>query len=231
MKEIKLYSPVEISMYDGNSFMPEDLLTNYFIKDAQKAINEAQKSHGQRGLMKYFDSEKYPLVDEKVNSIHINLEVVEHNLVGVTTIFLNSDKPLSSKEMKIVKDYIEGQMSDGFGESFEQQPISIEGGEIYISLWSDYCWGLYQMDYIDSANKGNHKPDAPIIGADGNIFNILSIAKKALKENGQEQKANKMASRVMASESYYEALQIISEYTKPVEVNKPRDKSNNYRER
>ena len=58
-----------------------------------------------------------------------------------------------------------------------------------------------------------------IIGEDGNIFNILSIARRALKEeyrkNGEE-KYEKMwqelSDRIYEAETYEEALSILGEY-------------------
>lgn len=44
--------------------------------------------------------------------------------------------PLTEEEIKILKDFWTGQMSDGWGEGFEQQPLTVEDGEIYISFWS-----------------------------------------------------------------------------------------------
>ena len=62
------------------------------------------------------------------------------------------------------------------------------------------------------------KPEAPIIGADGNVFNILGIASKTLKRAGMPDEAKEMRSRVMESGSYENALAIITEYVEPVDV-------------
>lgn len=58
--------------------------------------------------------------------------------------------------------------------------------------------------------------DAPIIGADGNIFSLIGICQRALKDNGYKDKAKELADRVTSSHSYNEALQIIMEYVNPV---------------
>lgn len=55
----------------------------------------------------------------------------------------------------------------------------------------------------------------PIIGANGNIFNILGIASRTLKENDMADEAQEMYSRVTSSGSYEEALGIITEYITP----------------
>ena len=55
----------------------------------------------------------------------------------------------------------------------------------------------------------------PIIGADGNIFNLLGIASRTLKNNGMADEAKEMYDRVTSSESYNDALCIITEYVDP----------------
>ena len=56
------------------------------------------------------------------------------------------------------------------------------------------------------------KPRCKLIGENGNIFNLLGIASRTLKEAGLEDGADEMASRVYKSQSYLEAIAIISEY-------------------
>lgn len=63
---------------------------------------------------------------------------------------------------------------------------------------------------MNSENERN-KPDCPLIGQDGNVFNLIGIASRTLKENGMAE-ASEMSSRVFASGSYSEALSIIDEY-------------------
>lgn len=59
---------------------------------------------------------------------------------------------------------------------------------------------------------------APIIGADGNIFNLISICIKSLKENGFKDEAEEMKKRINSSKSYDEALSIMCEYIDPIEM-------------
>ena len=58
----------------------------------------------------------------------------------------------------------------------------------------------------------NKKPKCPLIGSDGNIFNLLGMASRTLHENGMREQAQEMQSRVTASGSYSEALNILGEY-------------------
>lgn len=61
------------------------------------------------------------------------------------------------------------------------------------------------------------RPEAKLIGEDGNIFNLMGIASKALKEAGYPDEANEMFNRITSGAgSYDEALMIISQYVEPV---------------
>lgn len=55
-------------------------------------------------------------------------------------------------------------------------------------------------------------PNAPLIGQDGNIFNLMGIAARTLKDNGMKEEAAEMRQRVMDSGNYDKALCIIGEY-------------------
>ena len=56
------------------------------------------------------------------------------------------------------------------------------------------------------------KPDCPLIGADGNIFNLMGIASRTLKDNGMRAEAAEMRERIMSGGSYENALCILGEY-------------------
>ena len=81
--------------------------------------------------------------------------------------------------------------------------------------------GMWLSDYVDNRLSGFEpeqnkeeklKPDCALIGCDSNIFNLMGIASRALKQNGMADEAKEMCSRVTSSGSYYEALNIIGEY-------------------
>ncbi len=61
-------------------------------------------------------------------------------------------------------------------------------------------------------DKKNKKPRCMLIGKDGNIFVLLALASRTLKENGLNQEADEMYKRATSSSSYDEALCIIGEY-------------------
>jgi hypothetical protein len=56
------------------------------------------------------------------------------------------------------------------------------------------------------------KPRAKVLGQDGNVFNILAICSRALKNAGLHQESDRMQQEVFASGSYDEALAIMMRY-------------------
>lgn len=80
--------------------------------------------------------------------------------------------------------------------------------------------GTWLSDFVDNNLGGfqtveqeRAKPDCPLIGADGNIFNLMGIASRTLRSNGMADEAKEMTNRITTSAgSYYEALNIIGEY-------------------
>lgn len=56
------------------------------------------------------------------------------------------------------------------------------------------------------------KPKCKLSGQDGNIFNLVGIAKRALEKADMKEQAKEMTSRIFKSHSYDEALCIIMEY-------------------
>jgi hypothetical protein len=57
------------------------------------------------------------------------------------------------------------------------------------------------------------KPKCKLVGENGNIFNLMGIASKALRRVGQNEKAKEMVNRITTeAKSYDEALIIIMEY-------------------
>ena len=83
-------------------------------------------------------------------------------------------------------------------------------GSFYGTWLSDYVnnnLGGFAKDPVEKV-----KPNCPLIGQNGNIFNLLGIASHTLKKSGMADEAKEMSARVMSSGSYSEALGIIGEY-------------------
>ena len=57
------------------------------------------------------------------------------------------------------------------------------------------------------------KPKCKLVGEDGNIYNLMEIASRALKKNGLEEEAKEMFNKITTeAKSYNEALCIIMDY-------------------
>ena len=88
--------------------------------------------------------------------------------------------------------------------------------------------GTWLSDYLDNrfgkeTQTGRQKPDCPLIGQDGNIFGLVGIAARTLRENGMRKEATEMTKRVTSSGSYAEALGIIGEYVNITSVDEDED--------
>ena len=58
----------------------------------------------------------------------------------------------------------------------------------------------------------NKKPNCPLIGQDVNIFNLMAIASRTLREHDMAEQATEMCERIRNSGNYYSALGVIGEY-------------------
>lgn len=83
-------------------------------------------------------------------------------------------------------------------------------GGTWLSDYVENRLGGFARDQPAQQNKG--KPDCPLIGQDGNIFNLMGIASRTLKEAGLYDQAPQMRSRITQCQSYDSALAIIGDY-------------------
>ena len=63
-------------------------------------------------------------------------------------------------------------------------------------------------------DQERQKPSCPLIGQNGNIFHLMGLASRTLRQCGMADEAKEMQNRIMGGDchSYEEALGIISEY-------------------
>ena len=73
----------------------------------------------------------------------------------------------------------------------------------------------------EEKNLNVEKPLCPLIGQDGNIFNLVGIAARTLREAGLRDQAKELTHRIFSGEchSYGEALCLIGEYVTITDIN------------
>jgi hypothetical protein len=64
------------------------------------------------------------------------------------------------------------------------------------------------------------KPYCPLIGENGNVYNLAGIVSITLKKNGQSKEAEEMLNRLYDCPSYDHALRLFAEYVEIGEASK-----------
>ena len=101
---------------------------------------------------------------------------------------------------------------------FGDQKVDMGRFMVWKMVTANQLGSMWLSDYIDinlGAEQGpeqTDKPDCPLIGADSNIFNLMGIARRTLKQHGMQDQSKEMLERVQQSGNYAEALNIIGEY-------------------
>lgn len=87
----------------------------------------------------------------------------------------------------------------------------IESFNLFIERFYEEDVNIQRSLEIYQYNE-HEKPTVQFSGEDGNVFNLLSIAYRALERNGFKDKAKEMQDKIWQSHSYQEALAIMSYY-------------------
>ena len=218
--QMKFYSPLtadffpnepdyEDEFYDEYEGYPQD---GHELLEYETAIHDAVENDTRDfggDLMQYYHEDDS--VRNKVVTAVPSIEVHGNKLCGCLTVELK--EPLLDDEQTVLCNYISGQYSDGWGEGFEQRDIRVDDGTLAVHFWQEDGFKMTpSFEKIPKPEKNSLRPKMQLIGQDGNIFAIMGRASRLLKNNGQREKAKEMCDRVTASQSYSEALNIVSEY-------------------
>lgn len=141
----KLYSPLEFflrdkedaqaGVYDDIDYWRDELSHGEALefKDSiDLAIyRDLERMGTDRGMMAYCRSD---VLSGKVYSLVPSVEAHGGKLWCAAELRLN--EPLTPEEMAELKDWWSGQLSDGWGEGFEQREIKVGRGDLYVVPWS-----------------------------------------------------------------------------------------------
>ena len=221
--QMKFYSPLTADFFPNEPDYEDEFYDEYEgcpldghdLLQYADAVDEAVKkdiADFNGNLMQYYREDDS--VRRKVVRAVPNVDEVNGELVG--SLWVDTDAPLTAEEQAVFCAYISGQYSDGWGEGFEQREIDVGDGKLYVHFWQDHDFELKRdvpdMTEFKKLLNRPKKPKMQLIGQDGNIFAIMGRASRLLKNAGQSDKAKEMCDRVTASQSYSEALNIVSEY-------------------
>lgn len=174
-----------------------------------------------------------------VTEIWVGVKIIKGHMCSWTEVTANRE--LTKAEKLELLDYLTGQFSDGYGEGLEQQeflcyneaetldewdeeeqeffPCDYEVNvSCYLHLWQ---WESFMLEFVEAEENKveaeempkSNKPACKLIGEDGNIFNLMGLAARALREAGMSDAAKQMPKKIYSeAKDYYDALRIISEY-------------------
>jgi hypothetical protein len=155
-----LYSPLNFYMRYDESLHYSDYDEIYYWRDEithaeafdymdnmKELLARELKDTSERGMMDYCDVGRLP---EKVQSLQPNVEVQGDKIWFVANIKLN--EPLTYSDMRQLKEWWLGQLSDGLGESLEQREMRVGCGEFYMEPWTES-----KYFFIDTQEEFNER--------------------------------------------------------------------------